>query len=81
MYQKLQFGILILFVFNITARGQNIDPYYINWNVDHTQIGVRPSIAITEEEARIKNCYSVIFDKKNRFRTVKYYHEGNNLIY
>ena len=50
--------------------------YYMDWNVDHSERTVTPSIKITNKEAQTVNCYYVEFDNKGRLKSVKHYFSG-----
>ena len=50
--------------------------YYINWNINHAETSVKPSIPISKEEAETVNSYWVEFDHKNRLISVKYFFSG-----
>ncbi len=54
--------------------------YYINWNVDHTERTIRPSIPISKAESDKINCYLVSFDG-NRFSHVQYFYSGKPSIH
>lgn len=64
----------LLFWGNLQA--QNKSGYYINWNVDHTERQVKPSIPISAQEAKVINCYYVKFNSRNRLESVKFYYQG-----
>ena len=55
--------------------------YYINWNVDHTERSVKPSVNISQKDSKIINSYFVEFDEKDRFTEVKYYYSGSPSIH
>lgn len=50
--------------------------YYIHWNIDHTERGVKPAIKVSADEAKKIICYQVIFDKQGRFQRVRYFFGG-----
>ncbi|GGZ81291.1 hypothetical protein [Algibacter mikhailovii] len=50
--------------------------YYINWDINHAETFVRPSIPISEEESKTINSYYVEFDNNNRLLRVKFYFSG-----
>lgn len=59
-----------------TSKLKTRDGFYINWNIDSTQKGIKPSLPISAEEAKIVNCYYVKFDEQNRVTSVKYFLSG-----
>ncbi|MFK7978947.1 MAG: nuclear transport factor 2 family protein [Saprospiraceae bacterium] len=59
-----------------TSKLKTRDGFYINWNIDSTQKGIKPSLPISAEEAKIVNCYYVKFDDQNRVISVKYFLSG-----
>ena len=70
-------SILYLIIFlPFMAFSQEQTGYYINWDINHAETSVRPSIPISKEEANTINCYLVEFDNKNRLMKVKYYFSG-----
>jgi CubicO group peptidase (beta-lactamase class C family) len=72
---KLNLIILIVFLpFVVYSQGES--GYYINWDINHAETFVKPSIPISEAEARIINCYYVEFDAENRLKSVKYFFSG-----
>ncbi|MFK2820322.1 hypothetical protein U0L90_09345 [Flavobacteriaceae sp. LMIT009] len=50
--------------------------YYMEWNIDHSERSVKPSIKISEDEAQKIYAYYVEFDNQNRLKSVKFYFEG-----
>ncbi len=60
----------------ITQNEKAKEGFYIKWNIDVTHKRVKPSIPITEEEAKTINCYYVKFDKKDRLTSVQYFLSG-----
>lgn len=65
--------VFLLSYFNSTGQ---ISGYYINWNVDHTQRAVKPSIPIDSLYLSTVDHYQVIFDTSGRFKTAKFFHNG-----
>lgn len=63
-------------LFTLNAYSQTESGFYMDWNVDHSERTVKPSIRISKEEAQIVNCYYVEFDSQNRLKSVKYYFFG-----
>lgn len=59
-----------------TSKMKTRDGFYINWNIDSTQKGIKPSLPISAEEAKIVNCYYVKFDEQGRVTSVKYFLSG-----
>jgi hypothetical protein len=66
---------LIIFLPLITY-SQEKSGYYINWDINHAETFVRPSIPISEEDSKTINCYLVEFDNNNRLLSVKFYFSG-----
>ncbi|WP_191859543.1 hypothetical protein [Hanstruepera ponticola] len=50
--------------------------YYMNWNIDHTERSVKPSIKISEDELQNMYGYYVEFDNHDRLQSVKFFFEG-----
>ncbi len=70
-------NLIYLIVFLPTvAYSQGKSGYYINWDINHAETFVRPSIPISEEDAKTVNCYLVQFDNNNRLLSVKFYFSG-----
>lgn len=69
--------ILVLFISKTTVSAQKKSGFYINWDINHTETDVRPSIPISEEEAKNINCYYVAFDDQDKFQSVKFYFSGH----
>ncbi|WP_144802296.1 hypothetical protein [Maribacter sp. MAR_2009_72] len=70
-------NIIYLFIFlPFVTYSQEKSGYYINWDINHAETFVKPSIPISKEEAKIINCYFVEFDNKNRLISVKYFFSG-----
>lgn len=56
---------------------QSLDGFYMNWNRDHTGRTIKPMIPVSDEDAKIVNCYYVEFDENKKFISVKYFNSGN----
>ena len=54
-FKKL--GVIVLLLFAAQLNAQNSSGFYLNWNIDHTERTVKPSIPIGKEEAK-KNMYA-----------------------
>lgn len=80
MKKIIAFSYLLLFLSSSTL-GQDMSGYYINWNVDHTERGIIPSIPVSREDAKIINCYFVSFNEKNQLKDVKFYYNGSPSLY
>lgn len=65
----------IIFLHFITY-SQEKSGYYINWDINHAETFVRPSIPISEKESKTINCYLVEIDNNNRLLSVKFYFSG-----
>lgn len=59
-----------------TSKLKTKDGFYLRWNIDRTQKGIKPSLPISVDEAKIVNCYFVKFDDQNRVTSVKYFLSG-----
>ena len=79
MQNKLKItSILILsLLINNLSLAQSKTGFYMDWNIDHSERTVIPSIKIDESEAKVVNCYWVEFDAEGRLTSVKYYFSGN----
>ncbi len=69
-------SVYLVLLLPILVFSQEQSGYYVNWNVDHTERKVKPSIPISEQEAETVNCYLVKFNKKGRLSNVTYYFSG-----
>lgn len=67
---------ILLLSFCFESSGQSLSGYYIHWNVDHTERSIRPSIPVSNQDAKTVNCYLVSFDEDNQFANVKFYYNG-----
>ncbi|WP_157491226.1 hypothetical protein [Flammeovirga sp. SJP92] len=67
---------LLIFLLPFVTYAQEKSGYYINWDMNHAETSVKPSIPISNEEAKTINCYYVEFDNDNRLVSVKYYFSG-----
>ena len=68
--------IYLIIFFPFIAYAQEKSGYYIDWDINHAETFVKPSIPISMEEAKTINCYLVEFDYVNRLTNVKYYFSG-----
>lgn len=68
--------IIIIIIFPFITYSQEKTGYYINWDINHAETSVIPSIPISKEEANTINCYFVEFDNQSRLKKVKYYFSG-----
>lgn len=59
-----------------TSKLRTKDGFYLNWNIDRTYKEIKPSLPISEDEAKIVNCYFVKYDDQNRVASVKYFLSG-----
>lgn len=66
----------LIIVLPFIAYSQEKTGYYINWDINHAETFIKPSIPISKEEANTINCYFVEFDNKNRLKKVKFYFSG-----
>jgi len=71
-YFLTSIGILI----SMTIYSQKESGYYMNWNRDHTERTVKPTIKLNEKEFKFLNCYSVTFDLADKLTKVEYYTAG-----
>lgn len=60
---------------------QDKSGYYYNWNIDHTERYVKPSIPLTKLEANKISSYLVEFNKQNYMTSVSYFFEGKPSIH
>ncbi|GAA4239406.1 hypothetical protein GCM10022291_33580 [Postechiella marina] len=74
-YKKYFLIVITLFV-SIKTYSQQKSGYYLNWNSDHTNRIVKPTIKLNDDEAKLINCYKVTFDKDKRLKTVEYFVSG-----
>ena len=76
MNYKKHFLLAIAILVSIKIYGQDESGYYLDWNSDHTQRMVKPTIKLNDEESKLINCYKVTFDKDGRLQTVEYFVSG-----
>ena len=76
MNYKKHFLIAISILVAIKIYSQDESGYYMDWNSDHTQRMVKPTIKLNDEESKLINCYKVTFDKDGRLKTVEYFVSG-----
>ncbi len=74
-YKKFFFTVIAL-IAALKIYSQNESGYYMNWNSDHTNRTVKPTIKLTEDEIKSINCYKVTFDNDERLKTVEYFVAG-----
>ncbi|MEP2668682.1 MAG: hypothetical protein ABJH04_06800 [Cyclobacteriaceae bacterium] len=74
---KIKFIIYFIVLLPIIVYSQEKSGYYINWDINHAETSVKPSIPISKEEAKTINSYLVEFDDLNRLVSVKYFFSGN----
>ena len=74
---KIKFIIYFIVLLPIIVYSQEKSGYYINWDINHAETSVNPSIPISKEEAKTINSYLVEFDDLNRLVSVKYFFSGN----
>ena len=70
----LVFTLMVFLSLNIYSQDQS--GYYMNWNVDHTQRIIKPTIKLNAEEAKSINCYKVTFNDDGRLKMVEYFVSG-----
>ncbi|WP_109830666.1 hypothetical protein [Reichenbachiella versicolor] len=70
------FLIGVLMLTSTKLFSQHDSGYYMDWNTDHTQRTIKPSIKLTEKEAQSINCYKVTFDEQGRLQRVEYFVSG-----
>jgi len=70
---KKRFLTAITILVSMTVFSQEKIGYYINWNQDHTERTVKPTIKLNDVEAKTINCCKLSFTKDNRLKTVAYY--------
>ncbi len=74
-YKKIILIVIVIFL-SLKVYSQHESGYYMNWNSDHTQSTVKPTIKLNDKEAKLINCYKVIFDNDGRLKTVAYFVSG-----
>ena len=73
---RFYFAFFLLIVTSQVVIAQSKVGFYMDWNIDHTERSVKPSIQIFDAEARTINCYKVFFDDANRFERVQFFFSG-----
>lgn len=73
---KIKSVIYLIIFLPFVTYSQEKSGYYINWDINHAETSVNPSIPISNEEAKTINCYFVEFDNKNGLISVKYFFSG-----
>ena len=76
MKHKKYFLLALSILLSLKLYCQDVSGYYMNWNSDHTQSKVKPSIKLNDDEATLINCYKVTFDNLGRLKTVEYFVNG-----
>jgi len=71
-YFLVSIGVLI----SITIYSQKESGYYINWNQDHTERTVKPTIKLDIEESKIMNCYKISFNQDGKLGKVEFFVSG-----
>lgn len=73
---KKSIAFLFLFVITFAAKAQHKSGYYINWNADHTERAVKPTIPVSETDAKLVGCYYVKFNNEGKFISASYFFGG-----
>lgn len=79
--KKINSILVIVLLSSIISNAQNKSGFYMSWNIDHTERSVRPSIKISDQEAKTVSCYYVEFDDHQQLKRVKFYFNGKESNY
>lgn len=71
---------LAILLIPTSAFSQDKTGFYFNWNIDHTERYVHPSIPLSELVASKISSYFVEFDNNNKMKSVSYFFEGKPSI-
>jgi len=61
---------------SLSLFSQSESGWYMNWNRDHTERTVKPTIKLDKEESKIMNCYRVSFNEDGKLGKVEFFASG-----